>query len=110
MEHTHHIGTDEILGPVNRSVDVAFGREIEDHPRFVFLEDRPDLTGIGDIPLDQPDLTGPQGGLDAFLMSGIGELVKNQDGTGLALEEVMNEIASNKACATCYDDVPHGSS
>ena len=49
MEGANDVGLDEVLGPVNRAVHMAFRREIDDGARSVFREQPAHQLRIADI-------------------------------------------------------------
>ena len=50
-EGADDVGVDEFAGPVDRAVDVAFGREVHDGVGRVLIEQRPQRRAVADVDL-----------------------------------------------------------
>ena len=75
-ERADDIGLDEGARPVDRAVDMAFGRQVHDPVDPLFAQQGQHQLAIEDIAFDQPVVGGVCDHLQAFGVAGIGQLVE----------------------------------
>ena len=93
------VGVDEIARPVDRAVDMRFGREIHHDVGAVGLEGGAHRRGIGDVGADQVMARVGQRGTERLLRGGIDHLV-NRDGlVRRARQQLPDDSRTSEAAA-----------
>ena len=107
-ECADHVGLDKGPGPVDRSIDMAFGGEVHDRIDLFFAQQTKHHLAIEDIALDEP-VVGRIGDCpQAFRVARIGHLVEVDETLHpVSLKEKANEIRPNETQSTCDQKLLH---
>ena len=94
------IGLDEVLRPVNGTINVALCRKIDDGSWSVLRQQFTDALTIGDVGLDKDMAVLVLQTGEIFEIPGIGQLVNVDHGLPHLDKPVQNEIGTNKTGAS----------
>ncbi len=91
---------------MDRAVDVALGREIDDGARAVQRQERIDLRAVADVAMDEhvPGVATKRG--KAAQIAGVGELVEVDEALAGSLQPVEHEVGADESGAA--GDENHG--
>ncbi|MPM69922.1 hypothetical protein SDC9_116870 [bioreactor metagenome] len=96
----HHIGLDEILGPVDRTIHMRFGRKIHNRARLMLFEQTLDQCRVSDITLDEMVARIALQGLKVLQIARVGELVNVDHRLVVDGQPVQHEVGANETSAT----------
>ena len=95
----HNVGGDEILGAMDRTVDMTLGGKVDDGARAALGQQPRHQRGIADVALHKDMALIALQRLQVGQIAGVGELVEVQHGfVGLG-QPVQNEVAANETRA-----------
>jgi hypothetical protein len=77
---SHHIRTHEIVRPMDRTIHVALGCEVDDRPRMMFLQKLQNQFTVADVALNKAVERILRNRAQVGRVSGVGELVEIDDG------------------------------
>src|SRR4029077_5407495 len=80
-ERAVYVGANELLGPVNGTIHVAFRREVNDGARLVIPEQFTHEFPVGDVSMNKPVAPVRQDRLEVADVPGIGEVVQINHGS-----------------------------
>ena len=100
-EGAEDIGLNELSGPVNGTVDVAFRGEVNDSAWSVSLEEVPHQFLVADIPVDEHVLRIVHESLEIRRIARVGELVQVDQGTCALREPVQDKIRTYESGTAC---------
>ena len=100
---THDIGLDELPGAIDATIDVTFGREMQDGIRLILGNSLLGRVGVGDIDLGESIVgmgldVGQGGGI-----AGVGEGVEVEDFVA-GVNRQANEVAADEATAASDEE------
>ena len=105
-ECADHVGLDKGPGPVDRSIDMAFGGEVHDRIDLFFAQQTKHHLAIEDIALDEP-VVGRIGDCpQAFRVARIGQLVEVDDPLAFT-DKQANHCRADKAGSAGDEDGFH---
>ena len=96
MESPNNVGLDKLAGAMNRAVHMRLGGEVHNSARLVLGEDFVDEDAIADIPSNKDVARIGLKRSEILQVAGVGELVEIDDGCGLRLDPVENEVGADK--------------
>src|SRR5882672_8732751 len=100
-EGAEDIGLNELSGPVNGTIDVAFRGEVNDGARRVSFEEAPHQLPIADIPVDEHVRRVVLERLEIRRVARVGELVQVDDRVRPLREPIQDKIRTYEAGTTC---------
>ena len=107
LEQVHRagdVGVQELFGPVDRSVDVAFGGEVDDGVGLMVGESGVDGVGVADVDLEVPVPFVAGDGGDAAVGRGVGHGVDVDDGVVGGGDEVTDDGGADEAASAGDED------
>ena len=103
---SEHVGTYERLRAVDRPVDVALGRQVEDGVGPFLLEERTHASGVRDVEVHEAMVGGSVRFGEALAVAGVGERVDGDDAPVAVAYEPSHDRRADEAGAAGHQDGP----
>ena len=104
VEGPHDVGLDEILGTVNRAVDVRFRGEVDDCPRPVLFQQATHQREVADIALAKLIRGEPCHRGEILQVAGVSQLVQIEDRFAAQLQPVEDKVGPDEAGAARHQN------
>ena len=98
-EGADDVGLDEVGRPVDRAVDMAFGRQMHHRVGIVGREHLAHRGGVGDVGLDQDMAVVPKTFLQRVFRGGVGHLVDIDDDVIGVAQQVAHHGGADKSAS-----------
>lgn len=102
------IGIDECVGSFDRSIDVTFRREVDDHAQLVFAQEFLDQRSVTDVPVDEGEPGFTIDRREAGAISRVGQGVKHHHPLGRILPQPpLDAVRPDETRSTRYQHSTH---